>query len=121
MDVKKLMKGSSLTFRAQEGAAIYADLESSIVSVKAITAGIVQLRGKTDDLDVEVNTGGKFFGKQLKAGEAEASAGTGGQADVKVNGYLKATAKLGGVINVFGNPEEIDRKTTLGGKISEEN
>lgn len=121
VDVKGDLEGSSLTFRAQEGAAVYAGVNSSRVSVKAVTAGIVQLKGKTDDLDVEINTGGKFFGEHLKAKEAEASVGTGGQADVNASEYLKATAKLGGVINVYGNPDDLDSKTTLGGRITEKN
>ena len=121
VDVKKELEVSSLNFRAQEGAAIYVGVNSSRVNVKAITAGIVQIKGKTDDLDVEVNTGGKFFGEQLKSKEAEVSVGTGGQADVHASEYLKATAKLGGVINVYGNPDDLDSKTTLGGKILKEN
>lgn len=119
VDVKKELNASSLTFRAQEGAAIYATVKATRVSVKAITAGLVQLRGTSGDLNVDVNTGGKFFGEQLKAEEATASVGTGGQADVNSSKYLKATAKLGGVINVYGNPKELDRKTSLGGKIND--
>ena len=121
VDVKKELEASSLNFRAQEGAAIYVGVNSPRVNVRAITAGIVQIKGKTDDLDVEVNTGGKFFGEQLKSKEAEVSVGTGGQADVYSSEYLKATAKLGGVINVYGNPDDLDSKTTLGGKILKEN
>ena len=121
VDVKEKLEGQSLTFRAQEGAAIYAQVDSQRLSAKAVTAGIVQLRGMTKNLDVEVNTGGKFFGEDLKAEEAEVSTGTGGQVEVNVSEYLKATARLGGLINVYGNPAELDSKTTLGGKISKKN
>lgn len=121
VDVKEKLEGQTLTFRAQEGAAIYAQVNSERLSAKAVTAGIVQLRGMTKNLNVEVNTGGKFFGEDLKSEEAEVSTGTGGQVDVNASEYVKATARLGGAINVYGNPAELDSKTSLGGKITKMN
>lgn len=121
VDVKEKLETESVTLRAQEGAAIYVQVESVRLNAKAVTAGIVQVRGKTRDLDAEVNTGGKFFGKDLRSEEAEVSTGTGGQVEVNASKYAKATARLGGVINVYGNPKTLDSKTSLGGKIIEKN
>ena len=121
VEVKEKLQGPRLTFRAQEGAAIYVQVDSERISAKAVTAGIVQLRGTTEDLDVEVNTGGKFFGEDLKSQDAEVSTGTGGQVEVNASKYVKATARLGGVINIYGNPAELDSKTSLGGKVLERN
>ena len=121
VDVKEKLEGQNLTFRAQEGAAIYAQVEAERLNAKAVTAGIVQLRGKTEDLDVEVNTGGKFFGEDLKSEDAEVSTGTGGQVEVNASKYIKASANLGGVISIYGNPAELDSKTSLGGKVLEKN
>lgn len=121
VDVPEALSGTSFTFRAQEGAAVYAKVESPNISVKAITAGLVQLRGSTRDLEVDVNTGGKYFGKQLESENAEVNVGTGGQAEVFASEYAKATAKFGGRILLFGDPGKLDSKTTLGGKILERN
>lgn len=121
VEVKEVLEGASLSFRSQEGAAIYAPVKASRVTAKAVTGGLVQLRGETDELVVDVNTGGKYFGEQLQGKEATATVGTAGQADVNSSGYLKATARFGGVINVYGNPDNLDSKTSLGGKISRKN
>lgn len=121
VDVTEQLQGNSLTFRSQEGAAIYAPISAQSVSTKAVTGGLVQLRGTSEELTVEVNTGGKFFGRDLKSREAEIYTGTGGLSEVYASEFAKATAKLGGVIEVYGNPKKFDHKTSLGGKISKKN
>lgn len=109
--------GTNLVFRAQEGAAVFAKIDALKQSSKAITGGQVQLNGKVRDQEIQINTGGQFYGKDLISESTTVSISAGGSAEVYADKYCKATAKLGGTILVFGDPEQVDRKTTLGGKI----
>ena len=117
VQVEGTIKGNYLAFRAQEGATVDANVEGQKVESKAISGGRITLEGKAESLQVETNSGGHFYGKRLKTKETDVSAGTAGRAEVYATDYCRATAKIGGVVQIFGNPEEVDRKTSLGGKI----
>lgn len=119
VEISGIFKIENGGFDAQEGAAIYAAVEAGSVDVRAVTGGLVQLRGEVETSKVHLNTGGRFFGKSLKTTSTEISASTGAYAEIDANKYCKATAKFGGSIHVYGDPEQLDTKTTLGGKILE--
>lgn len=113
--------GTNLVFRAQEGASVFAGIDALKQSSKAVTGGQVNLHGKVREQEIQINTGGQFYGKKLISETTEVSISAGGNAEVYSSNYCKATAKLGGTILVFGNPEELDRKTSFGGSIKEMN
>jgi hypothetical protein len=106
-----------IMLRAQEGASIFAEAEAETVRLKAVSGGNITVKGKAENQEAEANTGGQFYGKDLKTEETTVSVGTAGKAEVYAKAYCKATASLGGVVKIFGNPDAIDRKTSLGGKI----
>lgn len=114
---KETLKSDQVELRAQEGAAIYADIKAENVKAKAITGGIINVRGKAEKLEIEANTAGQFNGKHLKSEEAVCTSSSAARAEINASDYCKATAKLGGQIEIHGNPEVVDYKTTLGGKI----
>ncbi|UZH56651.1 DUF2807 domain-containing protein [Salinimicrobium tongyeongense] len=112
------IEGRELTFRSQEAADIKAErVNAGKVNVKAISGGKVQLNGKAEEQDVEVNTGGHYYGKNLRTQSTDVKSGTAGRAEVYASDYVKATAKLGGTVEIFGRPAEVDKKTSLGGRI----
>lgn len=117
VEVKDEIEGEEFTFRAQEGATIHARVNGRKIHAKAISGGKVVLEGKAEEQVVETNTGGNYFGKNLTTEKTEVSASTMGKAEVYAKDYVKATAKLGGTVEIFGNPPEVDTKTSLGGKI----
>lgn len=112
-----MLQGRMIILRAQEGASVFAEVEAESVKFKVVSGGNITVGGKAEIQETEVNTGGQFFGKDLKTEETTVSVGTAGKAEVNASEYCKATATLGGVIKIFGNPEEVDHKTSLGGKI----
>lgn len=114
------MLGSNLVFRAQEGASVFAKIDALKQSSKAITGGQVHLNGIVKNQEIQINTGGQFFGKNLKSQSTTVSISAGGNAEVYAEQYCNATARLGGTIRIFGNPGELDRKTSLGGNILRE-
>lgn len=113
--------GGNMVFRAQEGASILARINATKASVKAVTGGQIHLRGEANGQEVEINTGGHYYGKDFETESTHVEITAGGRAEVQATEYCKATAKLGGTIQVFGNPKTLDRKTSLGGSISEMN
>lgn len=122
--VIKLMKeytGGNMVFRAQEGASIVARVNAVKVASKAVTGGHIQLQGKAKNQEIEINTGGHFFGEKFETESTEVRINVGGRAEVYATEYCKATARLGGNIYIHGDPEVLDRKTTLGGNILEMN
>lgn len=113
--------GGNMVFRAQEGASIFARIDAVKVSCKAVTGGQIQLEGKAKSQDIDINTGGHFFGKKFVTERTEVKISVGGRAEINATEYCKATARLGGNIYVHGNPDVLERKTTLGGNILQMN
>ena len=117
IEVQGKIRTSNAVFKAQEGASIVSDVEAEEVYLKAISGGRLEIGGKAERSEMEANTGGQCYGRDLRTKETIASVGTAGRAEVYATSYVKATAKLGGVIEIYGNPKEVDTKTSLGGKI----
>jgi hypothetical protein len=117
VQTKGQLQGKLIVLRAQEGAAIFTEVDAESVKLKMVTAGNISIRGEADFQEVEINTGGKLFAKDLKTNRTEITASSGGRGEIYAIEYCKATAKLGGVVEVLGGPDEVDRKTSLGGKI----
>lgn len=113
----EVIKGENLVFRAQEGAFIFGEVKADRISAKAVTGGKIEIRGKAKKQDIEINTGGQFYGEHFKSKETHVSISAGGRAEIYASEYCKATSKLGGNIYIYGNPALIDQKTSLGGKV----
>lgn len=111
------MKGEELTFRTQEGANIEAKVNGRKINAKAVSGGKVTLEGKAEEQVVDINTGGHYYGKNLQTKRTEVSSGTAGKGEIYATEHVKATAKLGGTVEIFGRPDEVDKKTSLGGRI----
>ncbi|NJW53792.1 head GIN domain-containing protein [Salinimicrobium oceani] len=111
------LEGEELTFRVQEGANIGAHVKGRKIVSKAVTGGKLKLSGKATEQEVEINTGGHFYGRDLQTKDTEISAGTAGKGEVYASEYVKASASLGGTVEIFGRPKEVDTKTSLGGRI----
>ncbi|MGB7842691.1 MAG: head GIN domain-containing protein [Salinimicrobium sp.] len=117
VQVENKIEGNKITFRAQEGASIESAVEAEKVVVKVISGGKITLEGRAREQQVETNTGGIYYGKDLKTKHTDVSAGTAGRAEVFATKYCKASARIGGIVHIFGSPDKVDHKTSLGGKI----
>lgn len=117
VEIRERLEAEELTFRAQEGANILARVNGRKITSKAVTGGRITLEGEASEQIVEINTGGHFYGSDLHTEETEVSAGTAGRAEIYASEYVKASATLGGTVEIFGRPKDVDTKTSLGGKI----
>lgn len=108
-----------IDLNAQEGAEIELTLDVQRLEAKSTSGGILTLDGSALNQDVDVNTGGQFDGKNLESSQVKAVVKAGGTADIKATDYAEAKVKVGGTINVYGNPKVLEKQTFIGGTINE--
>ncbi|MDN3595923.1 head GIN domain-containing protein [Zunongwangia endophytica] len=109
------------TLEAQEGSDITGDFEVDNLIVLIRSGGEITPSGKTKHQEVNINTGGKYYAKNLQSEYLNIDIKAGGVADVTVSGKVTAKVKAGGTVNVYGDPEEIDKSTLFGGKVVRKN
>lgn|SRR5690606_17708409 len=108
-----------LDLRAQEKAEIELELDVQRLEAKATSGGILSLKGKASNQDIDVNTGGQYNGKELESSQAKAMVKAGGTAHISASDYADAKVRVGGTINVYGNPTVLEKQTFIGGTINE--
>lgn len=116
--LEEAYEADSMVFSAGEGANISARISVDRATLKATTGGHIRLDGEAKSQEVRVNTGGLYSGRDFRTEDSDVQIATGGHADVYVSESCRVNAKLGGNVNVFGNPKRVDQKSTLGGSIS---
>lgn len=109
-----------LEITAKEGAEVKLEVNVEILRVKSVTGATVRLEGKASDSEISIGTGGIVEAQNLDTERTDVSINAGGEAEVKASKYVKARTKAGGEITIHGNPQTIDKKSILGGTISEQ-
>ena len=119
VEIAETVEQNLLTLNSQEGAQIIAGyLNVEKLEVKSVTGGYVQTRGNAKEQLIEVKTGGQYDGEDLETKTTEVKVQAGGNAEIKTSEYCKAKVQAGGNINIYGDPEKVDQKVTLGGNIN---
>lgn len=103
---------------AKEGSQVTLNVEVNDLEVRAVTGAIVSLKGRTDELDATLGTGGELKAKALVATKAEVAIRAGGQAEVYATDRIETDIKAGGDIVVYGNPAKVSEKASLGGTVT---
>lgn len=114
----KTVKAKMLSLTANEGSKINLGIDAAKLIIKTNSGGEIKVSGKADDQDIIVNSGGKFDGKKLDAESATVTANAGGIAEVFATDWVNATTRAGGIIDVYGNPDDRKSKNVIGGKIT---
>lgn len=111
------VKGARMEIKTQEGGKIDLKVNLEDVYTKSVTGGEVTLTGSAKKQEVNVNTGGKTYNKNLDTEETTVNVKAGGRADVKASQKVIAKVRAGGSIYVCGNPKLVDSDKLFGGKI----
>lgn len=119
--IESKLKQEFLHLNASEGADIFADVNLTKLYVDSNTGAEIEVEGKTEDQEIDINTGGKFFAKNLKSTNTEITIKAGGAADITASNMVEAKVRAGGTVNVYGNPKTIDQNTLFGGKVIRKN
>lgn len=112
------MEIQMLTLTANEGSKINLAIDAGKINIKANSGGEIKVSGKADDQDIVVNSGGKFDGKNLESLRATVAANAGGIAEIFATESVNATTRAGGVIDVYGDPNDRKFKNVIGGKVN---
>jgi len=107
----------SLTVKAQEGAYIHVPIDVKYLTVKAVSGGSIKLKGNAVNQEVFVSTGGVYDAYELITEYADVTAASGANIEVNVSNLLDASVRFGGTILYKGNPEKVNAKKVMGGKI----
>jgi len=113
------IESNYLEINAQEGGDVDVAVETKNLDIKVVSGGEATIDGDSPDLEVTVRSGGDFYGEELDTERATVSVFAGGGAKVSADNYVDASVTAGGSIEIFGNPDKIDRSKTFGGSISE--
>ena len=106
-----------LEVKAQEGGEAEIEARVEQLLIKCVTGGMITASGTSANQDVQINTGGQYFGKAFTTNFSTVNVNAGSRAEIYATKYVKATVKAGGQVLVFGDPEKMDEKTVFGGKI----
>jgi hypothetical protein len=118
VDSDKTLKARMLTLTSNEGSKINLDIETGKLNVKTNSGGEITVKGDADSQDIIVNSGGKFYGQNLDSQSATVTANAGGIAEVFASGSVDAKTRAGGIIDVYGDPDDRKFKNVIGGKIN---
>jgi hypothetical protein len=113
-----VMQVGDIVISTDAGAEARLDIEASGIEVVVGEGGVLTLSGKSKILEVKATTGATFRANELDCEAVYVRANTGGHAIVKSTEYVEATAMMGGVITVLGDPDEVKIHESLGGTVN---
>ncbi|TCO09195.1 head GIN domain-containing protein [Natronoflexus pectinivorans] len=113
-----VIEAKRLVLDAGTDASIQFEIEVDHLEVSA-SAGRVEVMGTANTIDVNLSTGGRFNGANLETKKAKVRANTGAGAEVWVTEELEARAASGARIEYTGDPQKIEVRTSLGGRVQE--
>ena len=113
----ELIEQDEIEIKMQEGARIKVGLQVREANLRAVTGGIIEASGIAEQQNVKVNTGGIYEGRDLETERADIYVQAGGEVEAYVSKKVDITIRAGGDVIVYGNPAEVKRRRTFGGRI----
>lgn len=111
------VKTDGILILANTGGEIDIRLDAHTVESQVGTGAVVELSGTTKYHNSNVSMGGELDAFYLECDYVVVRSTLGGVANMRANKEIEASAGLGGVVGVRGEPMYISRRTTLGGEI----
>ena len=94
------------------------DLHTDELDVSANNEAVIELEGKVKELNITIDDDAKVLAKSVITKSTIVSIYGDGVAEVNARRYLEASVKGKGVINYWGDPEEINIKASGGGEVN---
>ncbi len=113
----ELIEQDKIEIKMQEGARVKVGLQVRETLLRAVTGGIIEASGQATLQKVKVNTGGIYEGRDLETETAEIFVQAGGEVEAYASKLADLTIRAGGDIVIYGNPAEVKRRRTFGGRI----
>lgn len=113
----ELIEQDKIEIKMQEGARVKVGLQVREALLRAVTGGIIEASGQATLQRVKVNTGGIYEGRNLETETAEIFVQAGGEVEAYASKMADLTIRAGGDIVIYGNPAEVKKHRTFGGRI----
>ncbi|MET1257822.1 head GIN domain-containing protein [Flagellimonas sp. DF-77] len=113
----EMVDQNKIELRAQEGAQIRIGMEVGFADIRAVTGGIIEASGLAENQNIVLNTGGIFDGRDLRSATLEVKISAGGEADVFASERVDINVRAGGDVTVYGQPQQVNKKTFAGGRV----
>ena len=113
----ELIEQDKIEIKMQEGARVKVGLQVREALLRAVTGGIIEASGQATVQRVKVNTGGIYEGRSLETETAEIFVQAGGEVEAYASKMADLTIRAGGDIVIYGNPAEVKKHRTFGGRI----
>jgi len=114
---KDVIKQFELDLRAQEGGKINALCEVSYLNVKAVSGGIVEVKGTAKNQNISLLTGGVFKGEKSESEKSDVSINAAGEAYINATKLVDIKIRAGGDVFIYGNPETVNESRVFGGRV----
>lgn len=115
--VKEPIEQYEIDLKTQEGAEITAEINTTQANFRAVTGGIINVKGSSKNQDISIYTGGVFNGKEFITENTEVGVNAAGEAYINATDFAEVKIKAGGEVYIYGNPKQVEESSVLGGKI----
>ncbi len=115
-----LIKSDSIQIVLKSGSVFYADCDIKYLNANIIEGSLLTIKGYAIEQKIQANGKATFNGFELEGTTAEVKTATGGIAKVNLDKSLTGSSASGGHIAYKGKPQ-VDVKTSMGGKVVDEN
>ncbi len=106
-----------IEIRVQEGAEIRAAIQVDFAKMKAVSGGIINVKGLAKIQEIKINSGGIFEGQDLKTKDTKITVTAAGEAQIYASEKADIRVTAGGDVYVHGNPSKVKKKSFAGGRI----
>ena len=112
------VSSEKLEMNASSGASLDLDVKCGDIVASATSGAEIDIKGEASRLELRFNTGASFRGYDLKTQKARVKGGTGADAQINVNEYIKTNVNTGASLYYKGNPSKTDIKKGTGGEVN---
>lgn len=121
VEIRGRLEQKNLRLRLQEGSRLSGNLNVEDLYASVVTGSHLELGGKAIRQEIEIKTAGEFWGENLKGKNVRVTVGSSAKANIFASEYVNATAKTGGQIYIYGDPDDVDQEIVFGGTIKKIN
>lgn len=117
---KNVLKNNAMAFSSSSGSRIVIKVEAETVSCESSSGSSIKISGKASRLDSNSSSGSSIDAKALAVKDAVAESSSGSSITLNTSQSLTAEASSGSSVNYIGTPNNLIKKLSSGGSISQE-
>lgn len=115
---KSVVKGEELRVEAGMGAEIYLELDVDLLRAEISMGSILESSGMARNQRLKVNMGAVMDHRSVDSEYVTVKASMGGEIKVTASKEVDASANMGGMISVYGDPDKRYVSNSFGGEVN---